>query len=133
MSEVEQWKNKILLTVSLNITIISYYKIFFHETNFFLPWFQHCTGGSFQKGLISIWIKLIKVIIFTFIVEIIFLLRLCHMFEHIYIYFFLHNSKEESNSKWQKESVWRYNKMENSKWIKVTQFKKLTYTSCSKT
>ena len=74
------------ITVSLNITIISYYEKFFHETNFFLPWSQHCTGGSFQKGLISISINLIKVIIFTFIVETIFLLRLCHMFEHIYIF-----------------------------------------------
>ena len=44
------------------------------------------------------------------------------MFEHIYIFFFLHNSKEESYSKLQGESVWQYNKMEKSNSIKVTQY-----------
>ena len=54
-------------------------------------WFR---GGSFQKGGPDIfWTRFIKVVIFTFTVEIIFLLKLCHMFEHIY-FLFLHNSKE---------------------------------------
>ena len=39
-----------------------------------------------KEELISFWTKFIKVITFTFILEIIFLLRLCQMFEHIYIF-----------------------------------------------
>ena len=59
----------------------------FHETKFiFLN--SNPVGVDFFKKeeLISFWTKLMKVIIFTFVVEIIFLLRLCHMFEHIYIF-----------------------------------------------
>ena len=59
----------------------------FHETKFFF-FNSNPVGVDFFKKeeLISFWTKLIKVIIFTFIVEIIFLLRLCHMFEHIYFF-----------------------------------------------
>ena len=86
MSEVEQWKKKILLTVSLNIKIIIM-KIFFMKQFFFFLNSNTVQVDLFKKEeLIPFWIKLIKVIIFTFTVEIIFLLRLCHMFEHIYIF-----------------------------------------------
>ena len=42
--------------------------------------------------------KFFKIAIFTFLVEITFLLRLGHMFEHNF-FFFLHSSIEESDSK----------------------------------
>ena len=77
------------------------------ESEFYLPsviqyiikkeWNYGIGVDLFKKEeLISFWTKFIKVITFTFILEIIFLLRLCQMFEHIHIFFFLHNSKEES-------------------------------------
>ena len=39
--------------------------------------------------------KFFKVIIFAFTVEITLPLRLCHMFEHKFIFFFLYNSIEK--------------------------------------
>ena len=86
MSEVEQWKKKILLTVSLNIKIIIMKNFFMKQFFFFLNSNTVQVDLFKKEELISFWIKLIKVIIFTFIVEIIFLLRLCHMFEHIYFF-----------------------------------------------
>ena len=50
--------------------------------------------GLFKKGLIPFLTNFFKVTIFTFILP----LRLCHVFEHKFNFFFLHNSISENHA-----------------------------------
>lgn len=85
----------------------------------------------FLKGdtfLILFWTKFLKVINLTFTVEIILLLRLCHMFEHIFIPFLpsssFQNSIEERHYQLQKSLVsLQYNKTKKKKKKKTNALK----------